>query len=249
MPRLFIYEKLEVGDEIVVSGEEAHHIIRVLRLGHGDLVSISDGKSEESVGVISEVDTRSTKIKIRVLYKNKFEETKPTITLLQGLPKGEKFDWIIQKCTEIGVSRIVPIITQRTVVNIAPTKLEHRMMRWKKIAEEAAKQSMRMDIPEIVELLTFDEALKEIDRHHLSLIPWEQERNISLKKVLKDIDQSITKVAVFIGPEGGFSPDEAEMARTHGAVPVSLGPRILRTETAAIAACSILMYELGGMGG
>jgi len=100
-----------------------------------------------------------------------------------------------------------------------------------------------------VELLTFDEALKEIDRHHLSLIPWEQERNISLKKVLKDIDQSITKVAVFIGPEGGFSPDEAEMARTHGAVPVSLGPRILRTETAAIAACSILMYELGGMGG
>jgi len=249
MPRLFIYEKLEVGDEIVVSGEEAHHIIRVLRLGHGDLVSISDGKSEESVGVISEVDTRSTKIKIRVLYKNKFEETKPTITLLQGLPKGEKFDWIIQKCTEIGVSRIVPIITQRTVVNIAPTKLEHRMMRWKKIAEEAAKQSMRMDIPEIAELLTFDEALKEIDRHHLSLIPWEQERNISLKKVLKDIDQSITKVAVFIGPEGGFSPDEAEMARTHGAVPVSLGPRILRTETAAIAACSILMYELGGMGG
>jgi len=249
MPRLFIYEKLEVGDEIVVSGEEAHHIIRVLRLGHGDLVSISDGKSEESVGVISEVDTRSTKIKIRVLYKNKFEETKPTITLLQGLPKGEKFDWIIQKCTEIGVSRIVPIITQRTVVNIAPAKLEHRMMRWKKIAEEAAKQSMRMDIPEIVELLTFDEALKEIDRHHLSLIPWEQERNISLKKVLKDIDQSITKVAVFIGPEGGFSPDEAEMARTHGAVPVSLGPRILRTETAAIAACSILMYELGGMGG
>ena len=249
MPRLFIYEKLEVGDEIVVSGEEAHHIIRVLRLGHGDLVSISDGKSEESVGVISEVDTRSTKIKIRVLYKNKSEETKPTITLLQGLPKGEKFDWIIQKCTEIGVSRIVPIITQRTVVNIAPTKLEHRMMRWKKIAEEAAKQSMRMDIPEIVELLTFDEALKEIDRHHLSLIPWEQERNISLKKVLKDIDQSITKVAVFIGPEGGFSPDEAEMARTHGAVPVSLGPRILRTETAAIAACSILMYELGGMGG
>lgn len=249
MPRLFIYEKLEVGDEIVVSGEEAHHIIRVLRLGHGDLVSISDGKSEESVGVISEVDTRSTKIKIRVLYKNKFEETKPTITLLQGLPKGEKFDWIIQKCTEIGVSRIVPIITQRTVVNIAPAKLEHRMMRWKKIAEEAAKQSMRMDIPEIVELLTFDEALKEIDRHHLSIIPWEQERDISLKKVLKDIDQSITKVAVFIGPEGGFSPDEAEMARTHGAVPVSLGPRILRTETAAIAACSILMYELGGMGG
>jgi len=249
MPRLFVFEKLAIGDEIVIAGEEAHHIIRVLRLGPGHSVSISDGKSVESLGVISDIDIRDTKIKIRILDQNKSKETKPFITLLQALPKGEKFDWIIQKSTELGVSTIIPVITQRTIVNILPSKLESRMERWNKIAIEAAKQSLRMDIPQIGELSTFDASLREVEKHHLSIIPWEQEKELSIRKALKSIDGTVTKVAVFIGPEGGFSPEEVKKAKEMGAVSVSLGPRILRTETAAIAVCSILMYELGGMEG
>ena len=249
MPRLFVFEKLAIGDEIVIAGEEAHHIIRVLRLGPGHSVSISDGKSVESLGVISDIDIRDTKIKIKILDQNKSKETKPFITLLQALPKGEKFDWIIQKSTEIGVSKIIPVITQRTIVNILPSKLERRMERWNKIAIEAAKQSLRMDIPQIGELSTFDASLREVEKHHLSIIPWEQEKELSIRKALKSIDGTVTKVAVFIGPEGGFSPEEVKKAKEMGAVSVSLGPRILRTETAAIAVCSILMYELGGMEG
>jgi 16S rRNA (uracil1498-N3)-methyltransferase len=249
MPRLFVFEKLAIGDEIVIAGEEAHHIIRVLRLGPGHSVSISDGKSVESLGVISDIDIRDTKIKIRILDQNKSKETKPFITLLQALPKGEKFDWIIQKITELGVSKIIPVITQRTIVNILPSKLERRMERWNKIAIEAAKQSLRMDIPQIGELSTFDASLREVEKHHLSIIPWEQEKELSIRKALKSIDGTVTKVAVFIGPEGGFSPEEVKKAKEMGAVSVSLGPRILRTETAAIAVCSILMYELGGMEG
>jgi 16S rRNA (uracil1498-N3)-methyltransferase len=249
MPRLFVFEKLAIGDEIVIAGEEAHHIIRVLRLGPGHSVSISDGKSVESLGVISDIDIRDTKIKIRILDQNKSKETKPFITLLQALPKGEKFDWIIQKSTGLGVSKIIPVITQRTIVNILPSKLERRMERWNKIAIEAAKQSLRMDIPQIGELSTFDASLREVEKHHLSIIPWEQEKELSIRKALKSIDGTVTKVAVFIGPEGGFSPEEVKKAKEMGAVSVSLGPRILRTETAAIAVCSILMYELGGMEG
>jgi len=249
MPRLFVFEKLAIGDEIVIAGEEAHHIIRVLRLGPGHSVSISDGKSVESLGVISDIDIRDTKIKIRILDQNKSKETKPFITLLQALPKGEKFDWIIQKSTELGVSKIIPVITQRTIVNILPSKLERRMERWNKIAIEAAKQSLRMDIPQIGELSTFDASLREVEKHRLSIIPWEQEKELSIRKALKSIDGTVTKVAVFIGPEGGFSPEEVKKAKEMGAVSVSLGPRILRTETAAIAVCSILMYELGGMEG
>lgn len=249
MPRLFIFKELAIGDEIVISGEEAHHISRVLRYRPGDVIRISDGKSVESLGVILDIDTWGTKIKLRIVERNKPEGAKLFITLLQGLPKGEKLDWIIQKCTEIGIHKLIPIITQRTVVNIAPSKLEHRKMRWTKIAKEAAKQSMRIDIPEVGELSTFDASLREIRNHQLSIIPWEQEKAISLKKIIRDFSGSITKVAVFIGPEGGFSADEVEKAKELGAVPVSLGPRILRTETAAIAVCSMLMYELGDMGG
>jgi 16S rRNA (uracil1498-N3)-methyltransferase len=249
MSRLFIYQDLNINDEIVVSGEDVHHIIRVLRYRPGDVMRISDGRNVESLGVISDIDTRGLEIKLKIIAKNKFKENKPFITLLQGLPKGEKFDWILQKNTEIGVSKFIPIVTQRTVVNIVQSKLKRRKERWEKIVKEAAKQSMRIDIPEVNQVLSFDSGLQEIKNHQLSIIPWEQEKKTSLKKIMKDIDKNISRIAVFIGPEGGFSPDEVEKAKAAGAVPVSLGPRILRTETAAVATCSVIAYEFGDMGG
>jgi len=129
MPMLFILKELEIGEEIIISGEEAHHIGRVLRYRPGDVIRISDGKSVESLGVILDIDSRSTKIKLKIVDKNKSKGIKPFITLLQGLPKGEKFDLIIQKSTEIGVGKIIPIITQRTVANIPPSKLPQRKER------------------------------------------------------------------------------------------------------------------------
>ena len=244
MSRLFIFRDLNINDQVIVSGEDAHHIIRVLRYRPGDVISISDGANAESFGVIYDIDMRSTELKLKIVEKNKRKEIKPFITLLQGLPKGDKLDWILQKNTEIGVRKFVPIVTKRTVTNIAPSKIERRKERWEKIVKEAAKQCMRMDIPEIGQVLTFDSSFQEIKKH-----PWEQEKATSLKKIMKNIDKSISRIAVFIGPEGGFSVDEIEKAKSAGAVPVSLGSRILRTETAAVATCSMIMYELGDMGG
>lgn len=249
MPRLFIFKELAINDEVTVSGEEAHHIIRVLRCRPGEVINISDGGNVESLGVISDIDTRDIKIRFKIVEQNKQKEIRPFITLLQGLPKGEKFDWILQKNTEIGVSKFIPVITERTVVNIAPSKLKRRKERWEKIIAEAAKQSMRMDIPEIDKVMTFDSGLEEIKNHQLSIIPWEQEKKTSLKQIIRGVNKSISRIAVFIGPEGGYSVDEVERAKKFGAVPVSLGPRILRTETAAMAVCSMIMYELGDMGG
>ena len=234
MSRLFIYRDLNINDQIVVSGEDVHHIIRVLRHRPGDVIRISDGRNTESIGVILDVDARRLEIKLKIVEKNKHNEIKPFITLLLSLPKGDKFDWILQKNTEIGVSKFIPIVTQRTVVNVAQSKLTRRRERWKRIVQEAAKQCMRMDVPEVGQVLTLDSGLQEIKNHELTVIPWEQENKTTLKKIMKDIDKIISRIAVFIGPEGGFSIDEIERAKAAGAVSISLGSRILRTETAAV---------------
>ncbi|HHY71460.1 MAG TPA: 16S rRNA (uracil(1498)-N(3))-methyltransferase [Thermoanaerobacterales bacterium] len=249
MCRLFIFRELAINDQVVISGEDAHHIIRVLRYRSGDVIRISDGANTESLGVIIDIDTRDIEIKLKIVEKNKLKGITPLITLIQGLPKGEKFDWILQKNTEIGVCKFIPIVTQRTVVKLIPSKIERRKKRWEKIVKAAAKQCMRMDIPKIDQVLTFDSSLQEIKNHQLSIIPWEQEKVTTLKKIMQDIDKNILRIAVFIGPEGGFSIDEIKKAKAAGAVPVSLGSRILKTETAAVAACSMIMYELGDMGG
>ncbi len=251
MSRFFVFQDLNINDQITISGEDAHHIIRVLRYQTGDVIYISDGANTESIGVILDIDMQGPRVKLKIIEKNKVKSISPYITLFQGLPKGEKFDWILQKNTEIGVSKFIPIITQRTVVNISPSKLGHRKARWGKIVKEAAKQCMRMDIPKIDDVLSFDLALQEIQNYSLCIIPWENEKEISLRHIIKDMNENkgISKIAVLIGPEGGFSKDEVEKAKAAGAIPVSLGPRILRTETAGVVACSVLMYEIGDMGG
>lgn len=249
MPRVFLFQELEIDDHVSISGDDAHHIIRVLRCRPGDEIKISNGKNTESIGIIEDMNIKSLEIKLRILEKNTVKDIRPMITLLQGVPKGEKFNWILQKNTEIGVCKFIPVVTQRTVVALSPSKFERRRERWGKIVREAAKQCMRMDIPEIGQLTTFDLSLKEVKNHQITIIPWEQEKETSLKKVLKNLDKTISRIAVYIGPEGGFSKDEVEKAKKAGAVPVSLGPRILRTETAGMVVCSAIMYELGSLGG
>lgn len=249
MPRFFVFEDLKANESFTLNGEEAHHIVRVLRYRPGDKLSISDGKNMESIAVIETTDTKTSQIKLRVLEKNKIENKNPFITLLQALPKRDKFDFILQKNTEIGVSRFIPVVTERTVVELSKERVRRRQKRWQKIVKEAAKQCMGMQIPKIEDILSFKESLDEINKHHLTLIPWEEEWQTSLKQVLKHTKKSITKIAVYIGPEGGFSRKEVLNAIERGAVPVDLGSRILRTETAGLVTNSAILYELGDLGG
>ena len=249
-PRFFIFKELNINDTVIISGDDAHHIIKVLRYKPGDLLKLSDGKNTEATAVIEEIDAKDIQIKTKIIEKNMKENIKPVITLFQGLPKGDKLDFILQKNTEIGVSKFVPIITERTVVELSQKKFSNRMQRWKKIVQEASKQCMRLDIPQIAEVKGFDESLKDIKDYNLAIIPWEQEKSCFLKNILNGVQrQDALKIAVFIGPEGGFTGGEIEKAKSSGAVPVSLGSRILRTETASIAVCAAIMYELGELGG
>lgn len=249
MPRFFIFKDLNIGEQTAILGEEAHHIARVLRYKKGDIISISDGKNTEYAGLILDIDIKGPSIEIEIIEKKNADPVRPYITLFCGLPKGEKFEWMLQKNTEIGVSEFVPMITERTIASIVPSKTELKLARWNKIVQEATKQCMRIDIPEVREICNFDAALGKIGDYQLAVIPWENEHETSLKNILKCKGKDASKVAVFIGPEGGFSEKEIEMAVAAGAAPVSLGPRILRTETASFAVSSIIMYEIGDIGG
>jgi 16S rRNA (uracil1498-N3)-methyltransferase len=170
------------------------------------------------------------------------------IILYQGLPKSDKMDYIIQKGVELGLKGIVPVITERTVVKLADKKGEQKKCeRWNRISMEAAKQSNRGIIPLVGLPIDFKKAVNAAKDFDISLIPYEKERGNGLKGViLNRIDAK--KVSIFIGPEGGFAEKEIEIAIENGIYPVTLGPRILRTETAGIAVLSILMYELGDVG-
>jgi len=165
------------------------------------------------------------------------------ITLFQGIPKSDKMELIIQKSIELGIKRVVPVITERTVVKIRnESDAENKRVRWQRIALEAAKQSNRGIIPHVDIPITFDHAIAVAKDAQLGIIAYEKEKEQSLKKFLTDRIQS---VSVLIGPEGGFTEDEVSRAYGLGIKPITLGPRILRTETAGIAVVSILMYELG----
>mgnify|MGYP002403718807 CR=1 FL=1 len=169
--------------------------------------------------------------------------------MLQGIAKGDKMDFIIQKCTELGIRRIIPVVTKRTVVQLTQEKAKKRQERWQRIAEETAKQSQRGLIPEVKEVTPLEEALKDLGDQPL-LIPWEEEKVQTMKEVLQaNKENNNSSLALLIGPEGGLDPEEVALAKTYQGIPVTLGPRILRTETAGMAALTMILYELGDLGG
>ncbi len=156
---------------------------------------------------------------------------------------------IIQKSTELGVSLVVPVICERTVVKLDERKAGDRLARWQKVAEEAAKQSRRTYIPEVTMPVTLKTALSQLTAGVLAILPWEEEPAAGIGQVLRSGRGNSRDVAVFIGPEGGFSGEEVSLAISKGVSVVSLGPRIMRTETAGIAAVALVLYELGDLGG
>ncbi len=224
-------------------GEESHHISHVMRLSKGDTLVAFDGLGNEYVCEIFESNKEAVIASIITTETLCQAEATLKITLFQGLPKSGKMDFIVQKCTELGVGRIVPITSSRTVVKLTGEKRKNKVSRWQRIADEAAKQSNRVKIPQISQVASMEESFKCLDGFDLVIIPWERETANHLKTTLKSTKPA--SIGVFIGSEGGFSHKEIENAKKKGIVPVSLGPRILRTETAGLVTLAIVLYEYG----
>lgn len=244
MAKFFVNPENKVDNQIYITGSDVNHIKNVLRLSIGKEILISDRQGQDYKCIISEIDTDKVTTQIIETY---FNQTEPTIetVLFQGIIKGEKMDFAIQKCVEIGVTKIVPVITQRCVIKLeSDNKLTKKVERWQKISESAAKQSKRGIVPEIVAPLSFNEALKTITENINYCIPYENEETCHLKTYLKNL-KNATTIGIFIGPEGGFTQDEVQQAINQGVTPVSLGKRILRSETAGMVTLANIMYEIG----
>jgi 16S rRNA (uracil1498-N3)-methyltransferase len=243
----FFVQSTDINDGIVIiRGDDVTHITRSLRLDIDDEISVSDGEGQKYLTKLIEFSKDFVKAKIIKEFEVQ-AEPRVKVTLVQGLPKGKKMDMIVQKCTEIGMEDIIPIDTKRTIVNLNEKKAKQRQERWQKIIEEAAKQSKRGKIPSVRELSDLNQVITDFDRYDLVLVPWEDEESRGLKETLSS-NLDAQKIMIIIGPEGGFSSKEVEQLKTAGAKSVTLGPRILRTETAGIATLSMVLYELGDLG-
>lgn len=236
---------------VTINGTDAKHLTRVLRLQAGEKVIVFDGFESEYLVTLTNITPTQVTGEI-VSELNTDTEPPINITLIQGLPKQVKMELIVQKCTELGVVGIKPVITERTVINWNRAKREEKASRWQKIAVEASKQCRRKTVPRIEVPESLEEALAGLPEDKIILIPWEGEETRSLKSVLKEIATDIAderNIYIAIGPEGGFTQEEVDYASKQGAFSVTLGPRILRTETAGLATVAMTLYELGDLGG
>ncbi|MDK2888002.1 MAG: rRNA (uracil1498-N3)-methyltransferase [Thermoanaerobacter sp.] len=242
----FVSPEQITGRRVIITGSDVVHISRVLRLVPGDVITVMDGQGNGYRVRLTGSDRGVVEGEI-LEHFIPGGEAPLRVTLIQGLSKGDKMDIIIQKSTELGVSCIIPLACTRSVVRLTPDKARDRQRRWQRIALEAAKQSRRATVPRVAGIMDLPEALNLIPPGALALMPWEEERERSLKAVLRG--RTCEEVFIFIGPEGGFAMEEVAMAREKGVYSVSLGPRILRTETAGLAALTMILYELGDLGG
>ena len=231
------------GGFITLGQEDSHYISSVLRMRPGEQLKVV---LKDGIEALCEVhDCAKTAVTLKVI-KTKQNTSEPPyrITLYQSVSKGERMELTIQKCVELGVAKIVPVYSMRCVVRPDAKKDPSRTVRWQRIALEAARQSGRGIIPEVTEPVNFDKALAAAKDARLTLFPWEEEQGMTLKQTLSEKNkEDLQEIAVFIGPEGGYDESEAEKAREAGAIPVTLGKRILRTETAGAAVLAMLLYH------
>jgi 16S rRNA (uracil1498-N3)-methyltransferase len=246
MTRFFIPATQIRGDRVTLEGGDHHHLLNVLRKSTGDEIEILNGKGEGYIARIVEIYSGHT---VAAIVKSTGKQTEPRIAirLVQSLPKSDKFEWILQKNTELGVSDFLPVISERSLIKLdAVTQIKKRE-RWEKIIKEAAEQSGRGVIPSLQPVLEWRE-LPGAFPSGLVLLPWEGEQDRSLKDVLGATAAIPDELSVIIGPEGGFARTEVERLRDLGAVTVTLGPRILRTETAGLVAVAAILYHYGELG-
>ncbi len=244
MHRFFVPPEWIAGSRVTLRDTVAHQIKTVLRMQSGDQIVVLDNAGWEYTVTLDEVGGKTV--------TGTVEDTSPAageppveLTLVQALLKKDNFEWVLQKCTEIGVTRFVPMVSQRTVVRLDSVN-EKKYIRWERIITEAAEQSRRGRIPDLLDAQTLDEALAACTDYDCVLIPWEDEHTLTLHEALAQTPGA-QRIAVIIGPEGGFSPEEIDAACEQGAQPVTLGPRILRAETAAVAASLLALYEAGAL--
>lgn len=240
----FFVDPNAVNDSMIriTDGDDRKHMTKVLRLGIGDRIYISDSVEFEYEAEINVIE--KDYVEATILDKQKFaREPELKITLFQGVPKQGKMETIIQKAVELGVDSIVPVFTDRTVV-ADHGDFHKKMERWQKVADEAVKQCKRGIIPQVQRGMKFQEMLNAIVKFELILFPYENEEKDTIKDCLRNLTDKPGKVAVIIGPEGGFSDKEAKSLIQTGAQSVTLGKTILRTETAGMAAIAMVMYEL-----
>lgn len=243
MPKFFVSPEKILGDTITIDTDDTAHIRRVLRLGVGDRINVCDSRGMDYDAVIAAFEGNAVKCRIEAQRKNN-SEPNISVTLYQALPKASKMEYIIQKNTELGVVKIVPCALSRCVVRLGEQDAAKKCARWQKIADEAAKQSGRGILPEIAPLTEFGQAVKAMKESDLCFVPYESEDKTGLRSVLAS-NKSAESVAFMIGPEGGFSPEEIAYIEELGIPRITLGPRILRTETAGEATLAMVMYELG----
>ena len=245
----FFTPKEYINNEVAkIVGDDVKHIYKVLRLSEGTLVALNNCEGKEYLCEIADI----TKQEVILNVKEELEfnnESKVEITLFQGLPKSQKMDLIVQKGTELGVKEIIPCLTERVDVKL---KGEFKKLdRLNRIALEAAKQSKRSIVPKVQEPIEFTELLDKINEYDLFLVPYENKEDFGIKSLMNEIKNrdEIKTVGILVGPEGGFEENEIDILRDKGAYIITLGKRILRTETAGFTTISLVQYELGDLGG
>jgi len=253
MQRYFLQPEQLTGDRVTITGDDAHHLIKVMRAEPGDEIICTNGLDREVLAKVTAMDKSS--VEAEVLQELAMDrEAAVQVWIAQSLPKGDKLELVIQKCTELGAAGILPFVSERTVVQYDEKKEGKRLERWRKIAKEAAEQSHRNRIPAIEAPCTWKQLMKMCSDFDLTLLCYEKESGLQLRPLLASAvmdgpTDRLPKVLVLVGPEGGFTVKEAEEALSAGCHSVSLGKRILRAETAGMAALTCILYEYGEMGG
>ena len=247
MHHFFVRPEQISGKEAYIEGPDWNHAANVLRVRPGEQVLLSAGEDWDYLCTVREVDRTGQRVLLSVLEENRDTRELPVkISLYQGLPKSDKMELIIQKAVELGAARVVPVETARCVVKLDRKKAESKRSRWQAISESAAKQSGRSVIPEIAMPMPFAAALKEAADSDIRLIPYENAEGMErTRRILESVEPG-QKIAVFIGPEGGFEETEIRQAEEAGFEAVTLGKRILRTETAGFVVLSLLMAQTEG---
>ena len=249
MHKFFTPKENFMNDEAKILGDDVKHLYKVLRLNEGDKVVLNNCDGEEFLSVIKSITKQEVILEIRekLLVNN---ESRAKIYLFQGLPKAQKMDLIVQKGTELGVTEFIPIITDRVDIKLKGDF--KKLDRLNRIALEAAKQSKRTIVPKVVEPVSFEETLEKVKAMDLVIVPYENAEGFGVKTLFKALGNkadNIKNVGIIIGPEGGFETFEIDKLKDNGAYIVTLGSRILRTETAGFVAASLVNYEIGDLGG
>lgn len=241
MQRYFIGPDQWMDDSIVITGEDVHHIVKVMRSEVGDMIFVSDGAGRVASARLTQIDSKEVHAQI-IEPLDEQREMPIQVTLGQGLPKGDKLEWILQKGTEMGAHAFLPFSSERTIVKLDEKKEGKKLERWQKIAKEAAEQSHRAVLPKVLAPTTFKSILAQGQSYQARMIAYEKETSVGVKEVLQSLAPG-DSLLVLIGPEGGFSVEEVAQAEAAGFVSVHLGPRILRTETASQYLLAAVSYH------